>query len=519
MGTTTSTRTGPSLQIVRVAKESPAGRAGVLPIFHYVIGITGVPVSSEHDISRISEAWTSLGQVNLTIYDARTKDTFEIRLNKSNDQPNEKIGFSIKIQTRTMAPATFRILDIAYNSSALDARLQKEQDYIIGSDEGAFTDYNEFAGFIWRNRGGSVRLWVYNTGTATIRLVELSPTEEGSLRCEVGDGYFNEVPHTDAQVTLVDALESTPTSSNKSDKDEVDKIDKSGEISDKNEDGINLLSSMPIAEVDSIANIDTISLVPTTNSTQSNLMEREELEQKLLESLNEEESHFDRSAADTTTTQSNSLSNNSTNSLSTNSTTSEAEIDDLRRLSQMEISSGSQASDFPSATNPAVFLAETSEDIPMTISSTPSLTNLSLSHSHSTPSLSQSKTKYQLNSSEYLSESLSQPNSVLSQSESLSQPNSVLSQSESLSQPNSVLSQSESKSQPNPILSESQPTPSQSQPNSSLTPPEIEEIEEMEDASHLFQDQYVPFILHPTDEQSDDRETHFQTDFIPQPHK
>ncbi|OAG30306.1 hypothetical protein NEIG_00469 [Nematocida sp. ERTm5] len=202
MGSTTSKCISNSLHVIKVRRQSAADRYGILPVLHYIVEINGQSISNEKDILRITESWET-GKVQLLMYDVRSKKEFLLDMVREN---GEKIGFSIKFHRGERAPYTFRVLDVEYNSPALESGLRKDEDYIIGHGNGGFSWENEFENMLINHKGGPVVLLVYNIGMLSIRKVEIYPTPDGEIGCSLGGGILNEVPYTDASIDLVEEV-------------------------------------------------------------------------------------------------------------------------------------------------------------------------------------------------------------------------------------------------------------------------------------------------------------------------
>ncbi|KAH9386043.1 uncharacterized protein NEMAJ01_0939 [Nematocida major] len=202
MGGATSKCVGASLHVIRVTKNSAADRCGVIPVFNYIVGVNGEAVTSEADIIKITQLWEQ-GSIKLMVYDSRLKSTHPVDMLRQN---NEKIGFSIKLHREEMAPVTFRVLDVDYNSPAIESGLRKNEDYIIGHENGTFSNVYEFESILERHRGAALRLLVYNIGRLSIRKVEIVPTAQGEIGCDLGSGILNEVPYTNAKIEIVDEI-------------------------------------------------------------------------------------------------------------------------------------------------------------------------------------------------------------------------------------------------------------------------------------------------------------------------
>ncbi|KAI5191229.1 hypothetical protein NEMIN01_1437 [Nematocida minor] len=199
MGAASSKCIGASLHLIKVAKNSAADRCGLLPIFHYIVEVNGTEVTSESDILKITQHWAE-GRLSLLIYDCRSKSTHLVEMARVD---KEKIGFSIKLNTAEMAPVTFRIMDTGYNSPALDAGLQKDHDYIIGHENGSFSNIYEFESILEKHRNKKMVLLVYNVGMMSIRKVEIEPNEQGEIGCDLGSGILNDVPFQEGKVEIV----------------------------------------------------------------------------------------------------------------------------------------------------------------------------------------------------------------------------------------------------------------------------------------------------------------------------
>lgn len=192
--------TGVSLHIIKVAKGSAADRHGLLPMFHYITAVNDVEVVSEEDILKITQSWES-GGLRLLIYDSRTKETQLVEMVRAED---ERIGFSIKLHTGEMYPFSFRVLDIEYNSPAIEAGLHKDQDYIIGYEGGSFSNVYEFESILEKHKNTKLVLLVYNMGMISIRKVEIVPNSEGEIGCDLGSGILNDVPFQPGKVEIVE---------------------------------------------------------------------------------------------------------------------------------------------------------------------------------------------------------------------------------------------------------------------------------------------------------------------------
>lgn len=202
MGASTSKLTSASLHIIRVTKGSAADRYSLLPIFHYIVAVNDVQVFSEEDIVKITNSWEN-GSLKMLIYDSRLKDTHTVEMIRIE---NEKIGFSIKLHKGEMAPLSFRIMDVGYNSPGIEAGLHRDQDYIIGHEGGSFANVYEFESILEKHRKKKLLLLVYNIGMISIRKVEISPNEHGEIGCDLGSGILNDVPYQPGKVEIVDEI-------------------------------------------------------------------------------------------------------------------------------------------------------------------------------------------------------------------------------------------------------------------------------------------------------------------------
>ncbi|KAI5181610.1 hypothetical protein NEOKW01_1786 [Nematocida sp. AWRm80] len=199
MGNTQSKRQTHSLHIIKVTKGLPAEEAGLLPILHYIVRINSEGVKEENDIKRILDSWETQNRVYLEVYDIRTRTVEGIEIVRKN---KEKIGFSIKLTTEEMAPNTFKVLDVEYNSPAIQSRIIKETDYIIGHEGGSFRSVTELESILYKNRNRPMLLLVYNISDSSIREIEITPTEDGSIGCDLGIGLLNEIPYTTDRILL-----------------------------------------------------------------------------------------------------------------------------------------------------------------------------------------------------------------------------------------------------------------------------------------------------------------------------
>lgn len=268
MGVSASKVERNSLQVIRVGVNTPAADAGILPVFHYIVEIEGDLVESEKDIQRISEAWKK-GKVEMAVYDSRIEKTVTFTVKKKEE---EKIGFSLRMHRGEMSPAVFKVIDVDYNSSAIDSRLQKGQDYIIGGEEGGFSKNEDIAKYAYSNRGKQIFLWVYNTGMCTIRKVKIVPTKEGLLGCEIGEGICNTIPYTEDKIEIVESDDINDTAKDKSQDKSIDQTNHQNSSKNNN----------PSEETEDKGSVH-------SEISHEADKEEQEIKKKILDSLKEEE--------------------------------------------------------------------------------------------------------------------------------------------------------------------------------------------------------------------------------------
>lgn len=189
-----------SLHVIRVSAGSIASRHGLLPIFHFITAINGLPVLSEQDVSRLIETWKK-EELVLHVYDSRVKDAFPVKICPQKD--GQALGFGVKLHRGEMRPVTFKVLDVDYNSPGIKAGLIKDQDYIVGYEEGGFESEAEFDRVLYKSAGKPLFLLVYNVGMCSIRKVEIRVGDgDEMLGCELGTGIINEVPYVPGRIEI-----------------------------------------------------------------------------------------------------------------------------------------------------------------------------------------------------------------------------------------------------------------------------------------------------------------------------
>jgi hypothetical protein len=99
------------------------------------------------------------------------------------------IGLSIRFcsNLKSTTSQVWHILDVYPNSPASGAGLISNTDYVIGTPELVSTEEQEdLFTLIAQRNGQPIKLYIYNSGSEEIRLVEITPNKNwgGEGRCE-----------------------------------------------------------------------------------------------------------------------------------------------------------------------------------------------------------------------------------------------------------------------------------------------------------------------------------------------
>jgi GRASP55/65 PDZ-like domain len=211
--------------ILKVQKNSPGERAGLVAFFDFIVAADSVPVSSEQAsgpqgdtsakgtslVEKLKAAAEKKTSVRLQLYNSKEDQVRETFIEPTSEWGgNGLIGVSIRLcSLRAANEFVWHVLEVYENSPASKAGLVAFGDYIVGTPSLLFSSSEDFYTLIRSNQGRETELYVYNLNSDDIRVVSIAPDPnwggDGSLGCNVGFGLLHRVP-TKANIAAARAL-------------------------------------------------------------------------------------------------------------------------------------------------------------------------------------------------------------------------------------------------------------------------------------------------------------------------
>lgn len=185
--------------VLNVQANSPGEEAGLVSFFDYIVSANGADLDRENSFAEILKEHVGK-PVELCVYSSRDEG---VRVTTVTPRDNwggkGLLGLSIRFcQLKGAGEFVWHILDVYPQSPATTAGLIAHTDYIVGAADVVFSSSDDFFNLINAKMGEVVKLYVYNSTTEEIRLVNIVPNRnwggEGSLGCDVGYGLLHKIP-------------------------------------------------------------------------------------------------------------------------------------------------------------------------------------------------------------------------------------------------------------------------------------------------------------------------------------
>jgi len=191
-------------RILGVQPNSPASQAGFVSFFDFLLGCNGRMLldDNDEDLDFVQVLKDNIGkELELLIFNIKSQSTRLVNLTPHDDWGGHGLlGVTIRLDDYAHAEERLvRILTVTPNSPANMAGLQPEKDYLLGTATLSFSSDHVLSEVLLANEDKVIEVYVYNTETDLVRVVNLMPTlnwegGNGLLGAEVGTGYLHGLP-------------------------------------------------------------------------------------------------------------------------------------------------------------------------------------------------------------------------------------------------------------------------------------------------------------------------------------
>lgn len=182
-----------------IQENSPAEKAGLEPLFDFIISIGNTRLNQENDMLKDLLKANVEKPVRMEVYSTKTLRIRELEVIPNNMWGGQGLlGASVRFCSFQGANENvWHVLDVEPNSPAALAGLTEHSDFIVGADQ-VLQDSEDFFSLIESHEGKPLKLLVYNVEIDKCREVVVTPNGawggEGSLGCGIGYGYLHRIP-------------------------------------------------------------------------------------------------------------------------------------------------------------------------------------------------------------------------------------------------------------------------------------------------------------------------------------
>jgi len=201
-------------QIVRVANNSPAHVAGLVPFFDFVLAVDNLPLDEDNKGFFFDYVKKNKGhRIALKIFNLRIQATRDVSVVPSDTWGGiGLLGCNVNWESAEAAmESTWRIVDVVKNTPAYAADLMPHRDHILGmqlAGDGTqltlFRDSADFHGRVedWRAAVGalpvgtarSLLFLIYDSVENSVKEILLDMSQTTSLGIDVANGYLHCIP-------------------------------------------------------------------------------------------------------------------------------------------------------------------------------------------------------------------------------------------------------------------------------------------------------------------------------------
>eukprot|EP00871_Galdieria_phlegrea_P004798 jgi/Galph1/5319/GphlegSOOS_G3999.1 len=186
-------------RIMKVFPEGPGARTGLRPYEDFIVAIDELIVEEEEE--RIADYLKQVEQVQLTIWNCIEETERQVSAKVSFSKEWGHLGVIVRYESLFQAcEFVWHVITVIPNSTADEAGLVPDMDYIVGTPSVAFRSFDTLLQLV-RDAAylqHDLDLMVWSAATGRVRIVHVEPdvTVDGTpfLGCEVAKGILHGIP-------------------------------------------------------------------------------------------------------------------------------------------------------------------------------------------------------------------------------------------------------------------------------------------------------------------------------------
>lgn len=186
-------------RIFKVNPGSPAHEAGLEVFFDFIIEINGTKMDSNQNtfFQKIQESENT--RTKLVVHNIRTHTSRAVFVTPRKWGGAGLLGAVVRFDALdNVDNQGIRVLEVFPKSPAQEAQLVPNKDYLLGTTEVLFRDMDELAEIVNLSMGHTIRIYVYNSDSESIREVSITPNlswgGEGAIGADIRSGLLHRIP-------------------------------------------------------------------------------------------------------------------------------------------------------------------------------------------------------------------------------------------------------------------------------------------------------------------------------------
>eukprot|EP00698_Gefionella_okellyi_P005665 TRINITY_DN15134_c0_g1_i1.p1 TRINITY_DN15134_c0_g1~~TRINITY_DN15134_c0_g1_i1.p1 ORF type:complete len:308 (-),score=63.66 TRINITY_DN15134_c0_g1_i1:281-1177(-) len=215
MGQAQGSETG--FHVLQVQANSPAEQAGLHSFFDFILSANGQRLDAQSTQLAETMLKSKNQQMTLVVYNIKTQTAREVHIIPRDDWGGSGLlGATIRhCEIEAANQHVFHVLEVFPKSPAAVAGLEPDRDYIVGTRDVLFEDEASLGRICRQSIGQTLKMFVYNTLSDTVREVPLTPSDswggDGCLGCATGYGFLHRIPiATNSSHRISDLLLQSP---------------------------------------------------------------------------------------------------------------------------------------------------------------------------------------------------------------------------------------------------------------------------------------------------------------------